>query len=100
MAIKFLVVDRYESAIDFGRLWGWHRLGMSRYATRESEDIRVVTRLAEVFALGGVINLIKGPGFEEALTAPGEDTATRVARSNAMDFESLVSSGGARWVDA
>jgi hypothetical protein len=117
--IKFLVVDRYESAIDWGRRKAAHRLGMTRYATRESDDVRVVVRPAEVFNTGGVIDLIRGPGFEEALTAPGDENAARalpdddptkaeklaracqerIARENAEAFEVLVSSGGARWVE-
>jgi hypothetical protein len=95
--IKFLVVDRYESAIDWGRRKAAHRLAMNRYATRESDDVRVVVRPAEVFNTGGMINLIRGPGFEEALTNPGE--GGRIARENAEAFEALVTSGGARWVE-
>jgi hypothetical protein len=117
--IKFLVVDRYESAIDWGRQKAAHRLAMNRYATRESDDVRVVVRPAEVFGTGGVIDLIRGPGFEEALTAPGDEEAAlalpdddptkdeklvrarreRIARENAEAFEALVMSGGARWVE-
>lgn len=92
--IRFLVVDRYESGIPYAQERGWHRLGMARYGTRESDDVRVVVRLAEVFLSGGLIELIRGPGFEDALTGPEP-----VARKNAQRFEDLVESGGARWVE-
>jgi len=95
--IRFLVVDRYESAIPYGAERGWHRLAMNRYATRESVDVRVVVRLAEVFSPGRIIDLVRGPGFEEALTAP--DEAGRLGRENAEAFERLVADGGARWVE-
>jgi hypothetical protein len=122
--IKFLVVDRYESAIDWGRRKAAFQLGLTRYGTRERDNVQVIVRVTELPREKspdwlGVYPLIRGPGFEEALTAPGDEEAAlalpdddptkdeklgrarreRIARENAEAFEALVMSGGARWVE-
>jgi hypothetical protein len=100
--IKFLVVDKYGSATDWGRQKAAFQLGLTRYGTREGDNVQVVVRVTELpreksADWFGVYPLIRGPGFEEALTVPGD--GGRIARENAEAFEALVTSGGARWVE-
>jgi hypothetical protein len=83
--LRYLVVGRASDAFEYGRVRGWHRLGLARYATPERDDVRVVERAAEIFPVSGGIELIKGPGYEEL-----EDRAEA--------FERLVAEGGARWI--
>jgi hypothetical protein len=85
--LRYLVVGRAADAFEYGRVRGWHRLGLARYATPDRDDIRVVERAAEIFPVSGGIELIKGPGYEEL----GEERG--------LAFERLVETGGARWRD-
>jgi hypothetical protein len=75
--------DAVDRACRYAAEQGWARLGAMRFATPQKDDIRVVERLSELFPGGGVMTLIRGPGFNE--------------NHHAEDFESLVEQGAARW---
>lgn len=103
--IAYMVGPSLERAVVEGRARGWKELAVGRFATEARDEVRVITRAADLLPFAGdPTPLIRAGDYEDGPEVSGPVTVQeeqRAAWERARgEFEAFVASGRGRWVDA
>ena len=100
--IAYLICADEHAGFAEAEARGWKRIAFNRYVTDERDDIRVISRAAQLAPMAGQTNLIKGGDYEDG---PADEGALvrwiggngRIGEKD--KFDDFVATGNGVWLD-
>ena len=99
MKIIYLVSASLDNGVKDAREKGWTQIGYTRFVTPGRNDVRIISRSADLVPFAGQTPMLKGSDYEDGPPAKSPEYILEAWIKNKNEFDRFVVEGNGVWVE-